>query len=173
MQKISGILPSTPRIESVDIESSQPVRSGVPLFGRRSSAPILPQDRVTLSRVMSSQSPLADNTVNPVYSPSARDKEAMNSEIADRIAQNFFRLNDRPATFAAGVGSATLVGSQQASEMSARSPGQGQPTGPATAATGARELTDAQIVAEVEPLNLSGPATWTESVSRSLTDPYA
>ena len=34
MEKISGIVPSSPRTRKVDVSSSQPVRPGAPAFGR-------------------------------------------------------------------------------------------------------------------------------------------
>lgn len=39
MEKISGIIPSSARVTSVDMKESPPVRSGTPTFGRAESVP--------------------------------------------------------------------------------------------------------------------------------------
>jgi hypothetical protein len=49
MEKISGILPASARVKSVDLKNSQPVRPGVPTFGRPEGWTAA--DRVSLSAV--------------------------------------------------------------------------------------------------------------------------
>lgn len=53
MEKISGILPATPRTRSVDISSAPPARAGAPTIGRSSQMAIsaIPaiEDRLSLS----------------------------------------------------------------------------------------------------------------------------
>ncbi len=34
MEKISGVIPASPRVQAVDLKSSAPIRPGIPTFGR-------------------------------------------------------------------------------------------------------------------------------------------
>lgn len=85
MDKISGIVPSTSRITSVDLRDAHPVRPGTPLFGR-------PEGKSTRP---------SQNTINGGHPPSFDPKDTFysnpidsrNSGIANRIAERFFGQN--------------------------------------------------------------------------------
>lgn len=86
MEKISGILPSNSRVTSVDMERSQPVRRGVPAFGRR-VVDANPQDKISLSGIDHSSISERLNTYKP--------RDVQNREIATRVADDFF-MNQKP-----------------------------------------------------------------------------
>lgn len=48
MEKMSGILPSSPRVTSVDLKDSPPARPGAPIHGKKAGRNTV-ADRVTLS----------------------------------------------------------------------------------------------------------------------------
>ncbi|OQW49031.1 MAG: hypothetical protein A4S09_12725 [Proteobacteria bacterium SG_bin7] len=90
MQKISGILPGSTRVTSVDLKSSRPVRPGVPSFGAPQGESNL-RDQVTRSQ-------LAMQDPNSIDVPRWRSKEDANAEIAKNITDQFFRRRiDQPA----------------------------------------------------------------------------
>ena len=78
MQKISGILPSSRRVATVDMKNSHPVRPGVPLFGRQrgiSGPPAASIDRTRISE-------LALKEMSP--------KDAADMRIISRVTDGFF-----------------------------------------------------------------------------------
>ncbi len=83
MQKISGILPGSSRVTSVDLKSSRPVRPGVPGFGAPQGESNL-RDQVTRSQ-LTMQDP------NSIEVPRWRSKEDTNAEIARSLSDQFFR----------------------------------------------------------------------------------
>lgn len=83
MQKISGILPGSSRVTSVDLKSSRPVRPGVPNFGAPQGESNL-KDQVTRTQ-LTMQDP------NSIDVPRWRSKEDLNAEIARNITDQFFR----------------------------------------------------------------------------------
>lgn len=93
MEKISSILPSNPRIKSVDLKNSNPVRPGVPTFGQRVGVNTN-KDRLTIGdsdlEAVRQQETLAG------YNP----KEARHAQIASDVTRNFFenRLKEKPVT---------------------------------------------------------------------------
>ena len=89
MQKISGILPGSSRVTSVDLKSSRPVRPGVPGFGAPEGDSSL-RDQVTRSSIS-----MVDP--NSIEVPRWRSKEDANSEIVQTITDQFFRKKvDQP-----------------------------------------------------------------------------
>ncbi len=91
MQKISSILPSSPRVKSVDLSDSHPIRPGTPSFGRPvgNSTDTSVVDKVTLSNQALGAGVEAELLTykNP--------REAKNAKIADELSAQFFetRLN--------------------------------------------------------------------------------
>lgn len=83
MQKISGIIPGSSRVTSVDLKSSRPVRPGVPSFGAPQGESNL-RDQVTRSQ-LTMQDP------NSIDVPRWRSKEDANAEIARNLTDQFFR----------------------------------------------------------------------------------
>ena len=84
MQKISGILPSTPRVAAVDLKSSLPVRPGTPTFGQQVG-------ETTQDRYSKSKAHLGIDVHQLNNDNRYRDsKEAKRVSIAERIADRFF-----------------------------------------------------------------------------------
>jgi hypothetical protein len=86
MRKISGILPSSPRLRTVDVKNSQPMRSGVPTFGAR-TAQSDPKDRLTMSSV--------DRAMMNDKLKAYRPRDIFGSKIANQVANDFF-LSELP-----------------------------------------------------------------------------
>ncbi len=88
MEKISSILPSNPRLKSVDTQDAHPVRPGVPAMGR----PIgrtTNQDRFTVSQKAKD---LAFQETLGARNPS----ELAHVKIADTMAKKFFETRLQP-----------------------------------------------------------------------------
>lgn len=91
MDKLSSILPSSPRVKSVDLKSAHPARPGAPRFGRPQGS--VSSDRMTLSSAakdMAFQETLAAR--NP--------REEAHSQIAKDVTRKFFetRLDETAPT---------------------------------------------------------------------------
>lgn len=92
MEKISSILPSNPRVKSVDVKDAHPVRPGVPAMGRpigRSSN----QDRFTVSQKAK------DLAFQETLGSGRNPRDEAHVKIVDTMAKNFFetRLQPKPA----------------------------------------------------------------------------
>jgi hypothetical protein len=87
MEKLSGILPSSPRIKSVDLDEAPPARPGAPRFGKKQGRNTI-ADQVTLSAQAKA---LADASIQGARDP----KEIARGKMVDEISKNFFetRLN--------------------------------------------------------------------------------
>lgn len=79
MQKISGIIPSSSRVTTVDMRDSSPVRSGAPSFGRQI---FKPENRLSKSNVDKALS-------NELISGSGK-KDMQNSKVVTNMASDFF-----------------------------------------------------------------------------------
>lgn len=80
MDKISGILPQTPRSAPKRVSDSMPVRPGAPAFGRpEGSAEI--RDRVNISS-------LTDPSIE--MKPYRNPRDAQHVKIAESVTRNFF-----------------------------------------------------------------------------------
>ncbi len=90
MEKISGIIPSSPRVKAVDLKAARPVRPGTPSFGAPEGSSSL-KDQVTLSGI-TMQNP------NSIEVPRWKSKEDSQAEIVNRITNQFFKKSaDAPA----------------------------------------------------------------------------
>lgn len=80
MEKLSSILPASPRVKSVDLSEAKPRRPGAPTFGIREGTTPGVRDRVSLS----GQDAIKDTLTykNP--------KEARSVKIADDVTRKFF-----------------------------------------------------------------------------------
>ena len=97
MDKLSSILPTSPRVQNVDLSDSPPVRPGTPTFGRAVGANTI-KDRMSLSQEakdIAFKDTLAG--MNP--------KEAKSAKIADDVSKKFFEtkasvdaIKSRPAS---------------------------------------------------------------------------
>lgn len=84
MDKISGIIPNSPRVASVDLKEASPVRPGTPSFGRPEGVSSLREMNIggetTARRGASIQQNMMD----------WRSKEAKQAEIVQDISDKFF-----------------------------------------------------------------------------------
>lgn len=88
MDKLSSILPSSPRVKSVDLKNAQPARPGAPLFGRPQGS--VSSDRLTLS---SAAKDLAFQETLAARNP----REAAQVQIAKDVTRKFFETRlDEP-----------------------------------------------------------------------------
>ena len=91
MEKLSSILPSNPRVKSVDMADAQPRRPGAPAFG----APVgrnTVQDRVTLSQAAAVAAAPAMIKDSPTYNP----RDFRTSKTADYKTNDFFNNRLKP-----------------------------------------------------------------------------
>lgn len=88
MDKISGILPGSSRVTSVDLDAANPVRPGTPGFGS-------PTGRSSSNQIQRSSAVMVNPTSIDV--PRWRAKEDQSAEIAKRVSDGFFRKNTTEA----------------------------------------------------------------------------
>lgn len=92
MQKISGIIPSSPRVASTDLSVAKAVRPGAPTFGApvgsSSLGPVSQLPVSALDRIKQLQEREMSD---------AQRKEAAHADIATRMADSFFLKNRRTA----------------------------------------------------------------------------
>jgi hypothetical protein len=82
MDKISSILPSNPRVQSVDMDEAPPARPGAPAFGRKAGRNTV-SDRVSLSQKAKD---LAAQDTMMVKNP----KEASRAKKVEELNRRFF-----------------------------------------------------------------------------------
>lgn len=88
MEKISGILPSNPRIKSVDMKNAHPQRPGTPDVGQKMGRSSV-QDRMRMSEEANDRA-LQDTLA--VYNP----REARHAKIAEDVTRGFFDNRLKP-----------------------------------------------------------------------------
>jgi hypothetical protein len=90
MEKISGILPATPRTRGADLSSSFPARAGAPTFGRKVEKIPEVADKLSLSSEF--ENFRAEGAL-PEIAPSNGYKnmeEAKKLKVIDELNKNFF-----------------------------------------------------------------------------------
>ncbi|MBK9040339.1 MAG: hypothetical protein IPL83_14470 [Bdellovibrionales bacterium] len=90
MQKISGILPSTPRIASVDMNESSALRPGGPSFGR----PVGVSELSSRGDVKISTAQIAGQRHDELLG--LRSKELRDAESVKRLSDGFFMKRVQP-----------------------------------------------------------------------------
>ena len=95
MEKLSGILPSRPRLKSVDMSTAHPVRPGVPAYGRPLGSTALERDRVSLSEQARQLAEASQQAVATPMAQGRKPSELTKAQIADSLSRQFFdtRLN--------------------------------------------------------------------------------
>lgn len=113
MEKISGIIPSSPRVSSVDLRDSSPVRPGTPSFGRaegvsslRDHAPDNPAN--IAQRSVGVQQNLLD----------WRSKEAHQAKVAQEVSDRFFAKNKQAAAPVIDLDSPSVAASLHSTAVS-------------------------------------------------------
>lgn len=114
MEKISGIIPSSARVSSVDLRDSHPVRPGVPSFGRLvGSSP--PSQRITRSHLDTMlERPMTDREVQQYGKAKIIDdlssgffmRRLPEAEASEPASTTHFRA-DLPISANASIGAAT------------------------------------------------------------------
>lgn len=89
MEKISGILPSSPRIASVDMKEAAPVRPGTPGFGRAEGVSSLRQAK--MGETASRAAKLSQNQLD------WRSKDMKNAATVRELSDRFFQGNKKAA----------------------------------------------------------------------------
>lgn len=108
MEKISGIVPSSPRTRKVDVSSSQPVRPGAPAFGRNVGKNSLGEN-TAIDRVQLGVSQLPD-------SPGYKNKtEKMHAQLVADMNKKFFAKDSKKVTEEIR----SQIASEQKSELNA------------------------------------------------------
>jgi hypothetical protein len=100
MDKISGIIPSSARVSSVDLKEAAPVRPGTPGFGR-------PEGASSLKSSISPQDTARRGVSAQIEQMDWRSKDAANSSIVQSISDGFFSKNRKE------VEAATQLGGEQ------------------------------------------------------------
>lgn len=97
MEKISGILPKSARVSSVDMKDSAPVRPGTPSFGRPEGVSSLREAAIgqTASRATKIQSERMD----------WKTKDMQQAAMARELSDNFFRSRVAQPEIAESMGS--------------------------------------------------------------------
>lgn len=90
MEKISGILPSSARVASVDMKEAAPVRPGTPAFGRPEGASALRDAKIgqTAGRAAALSREQLD----------WRSKDMQNAATVRELSDRFFKGNQKSAT---------------------------------------------------------------------------
>ena len=82
MEKLSSILPGSPRVKSVDLKNAQPARPGAPLFGRPNGS--VSSDRLTLS------AEARDMAFQETMGAGRNPREMAQTQIAKDVTKKFF-----------------------------------------------------------------------------------
>jgi len=93
MEKISGIIPSSPRVAAVDLKEAAPVRPGTPAFGRPEAVTALKAATrelglATAQKAMNSKQDVMD----------WRTKDSKQAVIVADLNSKFFVKNQKPAS---------------------------------------------------------------------------
>jgi hypothetical protein len=89
VDKISGILPSSARVASVDMKEAAPVRPGTPAFGRPEGASALRDAKLGQTAGRAAQ--LSREQLD------WRSKDMQNAATVRELSDRFFKGNDKPA----------------------------------------------------------------------------
>lgn len=104
MEKISGILPASARITSVDMKNSGVARSGSPSFGR-------PQGVSTGAAIQSNISKLGAERHNEMMAlrhPTQTGPKDPNVDIVEQISRDFFLKPSAPSATDVAIESASI-----------------------------------------------------------------
>ena len=94
MDKISGIIPSSARLSSVDMKDSSPVRPGVPSFGRpEGTSSLKPTDVLAVPAESTARKGIAAQEQLSDW----RTKDAKQAALAAEVTDKFFMKNNRAA----------------------------------------------------------------------------
>lgn len=88
MDKLSNLLPASPRVKSVDLKNAKPVRPGAPNFGAPNGMTSKDRDRISLS---DEGKDLAFQDSMGMKNP----REGLRAQMAEEVTKRFFetRLN--------------------------------------------------------------------------------
>lgn len=108
MEKISGIIPSSPRLSSVDLNEASPVRPGTPSFGR-------PQGVSTLSEPSVSMDTARKGAAIHREMMDWRSKDERDAAMVAEMSNRFFVKNQRRAEKVVDIDSPSMAPTLQTS----------------------------------------------------------
>lgn len=91
MEKISGIIPKSPRVSAVDLKESAPVRPGTPSFGRLEGANALRDNPTQGESTARRSNAIREQQID------WRSKETRQAAIASDMSEKFFMKGPPPA----------------------------------------------------------------------------
>ncbi len=93
MDKLSSVLPTSPRVKSVDLKNAKPVRPGAPLFGSPIGSTSKDRDRMLISE---EGKEMAFNETLAMKNP----REMQRAQMVEDVTRKFFetRLNQPEPT---------------------------------------------------------------------------
>lgn len=88
MDKISRIIPSSPRTRAAEVSESQPARPGAPGMGRIQGASPVPPASEIQDRISFDAAERATKDLPPLYKASSKD--TARAKVVDEMAKRFF-----------------------------------------------------------------------------------
>lgn len=82
MEKLSSILPTSPRVRSVDMDEAPPARPGAPSYGKKAGRNTVTERAATAQKTKLAVAPSTTRVLDP--------KEVARGKIVDDLARNFF-----------------------------------------------------------------------------------
>jgi hypothetical protein len=101
VEKISGIIPGSLRVTSVDAKDSTSVRPGTPSFGRRDGVSVLKEKEAAKAKAQEKDRMKAESAATKAVSaqPDANDwkaKDSARAELAAQVTDKFFSHGPKP-----------------------------------------------------------------------------
>lgn len=96
MEKISGILPSSPRVSSVDMKESSPVRPGTPGFGRAEGAASVRKAKI--GETAATAAAIGRDRLD------WKSKDMQNAAVVRDLSDRFFKGNQQENQNSVGIG---------------------------------------------------------------------
>ena len=93
MDKISGIIPSSARVTSVDMRESSPVRPGTPNFGRAEGSSSLKEAAMKAAQLSTGEKALGAHAEQADW----RSKDAQHASLVTELSDKFFNRNQKVA----------------------------------------------------------------------------
>ena len=161
MDKLSSILPNSPRVQSVDLSDAQPRRPGSPTYGAPVGTTASMRDRRTIG-----SKPSLDEA--PVYQ---NPKEAKSAKLINDVTKSFFEKRLTPQEASPGLASQMAM-DEMADAMVTRSnvpmPSPLMRGGPGPMEPGSTTMAPGAVVGPSSPASLgtamsAGPAAGTAS----------
>jgi hypothetical protein len=102
VEKISGIIPGSARVTSVDAKDSTPVRPGTPAFGRRDGVSVLKEKEAAKAKEKIERDQMKAESATAKTASAAPDandwkaKDSARAELAAQVTDKFFNRGPKP-----------------------------------------------------------------------------